>query len=186
MRATVSSSSSRSMRNVACSDSAGPNSSSSRCSHSAPSAARAASANGDGGCSSPRSERAAIREHQPRSRPRHRQREQAPHLGHVGVARVGRQRLVQQLIRDRRRSAPARARHPRRLQAEDVDVLELQALGVVHGHHAHPAAPRRRRSPPPRAARPRRPRRCSARTPAAWPGARAARRPRPSRRTWRG
>ena len=45
------------MRNVDCSVSAGPNSSSRFSSHSPPTAARASSANGDGCCSAPRSER---------------------------------------------------------------------------------------------------------------------------------
>ena len=55
--ATVVSSSSRSIRKVDWSVSAGPNSSSSRVSHSPPTAARASSANGDGCWSAPRSER---------------------------------------------------------------------------------------------------------------------------------
>ena len=58
---------------------------------SAPSAARASSANGDGGCSAPRSERRGVGEHEPLARARHRDVQQAAHLGDVRLARVGRQ-----------------------------------------------------------------------------------------------
>ena len=52
---TVVKSSSRRSRNVDCSVSVGPNSSSSRASHSPPTATRASSANADGCCTAPRS-----------------------------------------------------------------------------------------------------------------------------------
>ncbi len=78
-----------------------------------------------------------VGEHQPRARARHRDVQQPPHRLAVRRLGVGRERLLEQRVRDRLERALARAGHARGHQPEHVDVLELQPLGGVHGHHLH-------------------------------------------------
>ena len=87
-----------------------------------------------------RLERAAVRalgvgEDEPARRARHRDAEQAAHLGDVRGARVGRQALVQQLVGQRLVGVAARAGHPRAVQPEHEDVVELPPLRAAHRHH---------------------------------------------------
>ena len=127
-----------------------------------------------------------VGEHEPLAGARHRDVHEPPHPGDVEALGVGRERLLEQRVRDRLQRAPARAGHARGHQAEHVHVVELEPLGGVHGHHLHAGGPVAARPPPPRAGRRRRRRRSSGRTRARWPGASGARSPSPARRTWRG
>ena len=127
-----------------------------------------------------------VGEHEPPPRAGHRHVQQPPHLGRVRRARQRRDGLLDQRVRDRLQRLPPRPRHARAHQAEHVDVLELVALGVVHRHHAHAARALAVGGLLLAQARRRRRRRSSGRTRARWPAARAARTPRPARRSARG
>ena len=85
-----------------------------------------------------------VGEHEPLAGSRHRDMQQPPHLGDVRLARVGRQLLVQQRVRDRLDQAAPGAGHPRGLQPEDVHVAEGGSLRAVHRHHGHAVRPRAR------------------------------------------
>ena len=127
-----------------------------------------------------------VGQHEPLARAGHGDVEAPPHLRDVHGLRVGRERLLEQGVRDRLQRALARARHPRGHQPEHVDVVELAALGRVHGHHLHGARPLAGHRLLLAQARPPPPRRSSGRTRARWPAGSGARSSPPARRTWPG
>ena len=190
---TSASSSSRSGRNVDCSVSSGPKSSSSTSSHSR--AERRARLLGE--------RRRVLRraalgvrgvgEHEALARARHRDVQQAPHLGDVLLARVAAGAsagsLGEHAVGDRLDARRRGAGHPRGLQA--AARRRGRTPGPWPRASAAPAtaSSRGRLSPSSSGSRrpaPRRRRRASGRTRAPWPAARGARRPRPARRSGRG
>ncbi len=127
-----------------------------------------------------------VGEHEPLARARHRDVQQPPHP--VGVRRlgVGRERLLEQRVRDRLQRPLARAGHPRRPSARARTRGRTAAPWRRASSSPAPRAGGRRPRPPPRAAPRRRPRRSSGRTRAPSPAGSGARSRRPARRTWPG
>ncbi len=136
------------MRKVECRPSAGPNSSSSNSSSSAVERGARLLVEGRGawaGQQRPAAARAVVHrralrpgQHQALARARHRDVQQPAHLGVVGLAVAAlRQPLLEQLVGHAVGGAAPGAGHARRRQPEHEDVVELQALGRVHRHHAH-------------------------------------------------
>ena len=102
---------------------------------------RASSANGDGCCSAPRSVRSG-KASTSRRRARVMVMCRSRRISAACVALLsGGHGLLDQRLGDRLERAAPRAGHARGHQAEHVDVVELEALGGVHRHHAHAGRP---------------------------------------------
>jgi hypothetical protein len=76
------------------------------------------------------------REHEPLARTRHRDVQQAAHLGHVGLGARPWKLFLQEHVRHQL-VGPAAPRHAALLDPEHVHTIELEPLGAVHRHHLH-------------------------------------------------